>query len=642
MGYLGEILLAVVFLLCCFAAVFGAAALKLQTETARKALFWARRAALVAAGLSVVALVLLIAAFVGDDFSIAAVGRYSSAKLPFFYKLSAVWAGSAGSLLLWSAGVFALFGLWLAKTETDEVRFASAALSIGSGVCCGFSALLVFVAKPFAGCLMTIDNGAGLNPLLRNLWMVIHPPLLFLGYSAFSIAFVIVLASVFAGRMTDFGFYRQLRRWLLAGICFLGLGIATGARWSYVELGWGGYWAWDPVENASLLPWLVAVAALHSLSGARLAGPVGLPEIQSPIADKFRLWTVVLGPVPFILSLVATFITRSGILQSVHSFAGDAMFSALLVFIACCFLLWMACIIRAAKVVSIIVRPAQRIAARLDKGEMLSLSGAVLVLTAVVIATATFWPIVSSAITGSHPGITLRRLFYDRVISGAGIILAFLVGLGALADLQKRHSFTLQLLGCCGVGLVCFELTYRFSEEKLLAGLACGICAFSSVAILIRLLFSLRAGGRIGGQIAHLGLLLLVVSAGFSSNEQSGQTQLAKGGKFILGNYEFVYDSFEHQSSDGLTKVGPEITVRKKGLLKKLWPHNNLYPGGQSTSEVAVHTGLLEDIYISFDGVTMDGRVVVTAKIKPLMLWLWFAVLLIVAGSGLVMLEGRR
>lgn len=627
MSALGKGLLAAVFLLYGFALCFGLAALKLETETAKKVLLWARRAILVAAGLAVGTLFLFAVAFLTDDFSIAAVAQMSCAELPFYYKIGAVWANSAGSLVLWSVGVFVLFALWLARSKTGEMDFDAAALSIGSGVCLGFSAILVFIAKPFASSPVTVDDGAGLNPALQNFWMISHPPLLFVGYSAFVIAFVVALASVFVGRVKDSYVYRQLRHWLLFGICFLGLGIATGARWSYAELGWGGYWAWDPVENASLLPWLVAVAALHGLIGMRLA-------------DKFKLWTIILAPLPFILCLLGTFITRSGILQSIHSFGQDIMFSALLAFIGCSFLLWMACIIRAVKKISI--SPSRPGAYGLDKSEILFWANLIFIFTAVVIGTATFWPVIGQVITGSNSGFTLTRVFYDRVISAVGILLAFLVGLVALADLRRRPGFMLKLSGCCAAGLICLGLVFDLSDVTLLLNLACGICAFSFIAVLMKLWFSLKAGGKIAAQIAHLGLLLLVVTAGFSSNEQSIQALLTKGGKVTLGQYSIVYDSFEHKFFGGATKVGPEIVVRKKGLQKTLWPHNNLYPDGQSTSEVAVHTGLLEDIYISFDGVARDGMVRIAVKTKPLMLWLWFAVLLIVAGLALAMLEGRR
>ena len=626
MGNFAEVFLILVFLVCGFAAVCGLLSLGLEVRIAKEVLFWARRAILAASGLSVVVLILLAAAFLTDDFSIDVVSRYSSVELAFFYKLSAVWASSAGSLLLWWVGVLVLFGLWLVRSKTTELRFEAVALAIGAGVCLGFSALLLFVAKPFANCPVIVDDGAGLNPLLRNFWMIVHPPLLFVGYSVFLIPFVVVLAGVFARR--DSCIYVQLRRWLLAGICFLGLGIATGARWSYIELGWGGYWSWDPVENASLLPLLAAVAALHSLAGIRLA-------------DKFRLRTVALAPVPFILCLVATFITRSGILQSVHAFDHNIMFSALLVFIACSFLLWVICIVRAIQTISI--SSSSRISVlSLDKSEILFWTNIVLIFTITVIVAATFWPILSRVVVGSNSGFVLTRSFYDRVISVMGILLAFLVGLGALADLQRRSGFVIQVLGSFAAGLICFGLVFNVGEITLLTRLACGICAFSFVAVLTRLWLNLKAGGKIGGDIAHLGLLFLVVAVGISSGERAIRTMLAKGEEIVLGDYTIIYDSLARKSFDGVTQVGPEVVMRKNGFTKRLWPHNNSYLSGQSTAEVAVYTGFFEDVYLSFDGLGQDDRVIITAKLKPLMSWLWFAILLIVGGVALAMFEGKK
>jgi len=627
MSFLGESLSAAVFLLCSFAAVFGLVVLILQNHTAKQLYVHARRAFFLAALVCIAQLLLLIVAFITDDFSLAAVGRYSSVELPLIYKLSAVWAGSAGSLVLWSAGVFILFSLWLVRSKTGNLVFEAAALTIGSAVCLGFTALLVFVEKPFASCPVTIDDGAGLNPLLQNFWMIVHPPLLFIGYSAFLVPFVVVLASVFSGWTEKADFYRQLRGWLLFGICFLGLGIATGAKWSYIELGWGGFWAWDPVENASLLPWLAAVAALHSLVAIKLA-------------DKFKLGTIVLAPMPFILSLVATFITRSGILASVHSFDKSIIFAALLAFIVCVSLLWAICIIRAVK--NVPVNPSEMSIFSLDKGEILFWAIIIFILMAIAIGTATLWPIISRAITNSHSAVIPTRLFYDRMISVTGIILAFLIGLAGLSELQKHSGFLIKLLICCGTGVVCFGLVVKLSGPTLLMSLAWGICAFSFAAVLMKLQFSLKVKGRIGGEIAHLGLLLLVVAAGFSSLEQSVQTHLARGEKLKLGDYALVYDTFEHKPSADVTMIGPEIVLRKKNITKRLWPHNNLYPDGQQTSEVAVYTGLLEDIYILFDDIDLDGKVVMEVKLKPLMLWVWCAALLIVIGPAVAIIEGKR
>ncbi len=681
MSGLGKVLLAAVFLLCSFATVFGLAASTLKIETAKKVFLWSRRAMLVAMGLAVLVLLLAFAAFLMDDFSIAVVRQYSSVGLPSLYKISAVWAGSAGSLLLWWVVILVLFGMWqianrksqmangklqIANGESQmangdgqnaisELRFDAIALSIGAGICLAFSALLIFVAKPFASCPLT-DDGAGLNPLLQNFWMIVHPPLLFVGYSVFLIPFVIVLAGVFARRMEGPALYVRLRRWLLAGICFLSLGIAAGARWSYVEPGWGGYWTWDPVENASLLPWFVAVAALHSLVGIDVAG-------------RFRRWAAVLAPLPFISCLVATFITRSGVLNSLHSFDQSVMFSSLLAFIGCCFLLWMACVIRAVKHISIgSSRPGVFF---LDKSEILVLANLVFVLTAVIIGTATFWPVISPVIlpvirrviTAPDSSFTLTPVFYGWVILVVGILLTFLVGLAALTDWQKHRSFITLVLGCCGVGLVCFSLIFKSGEKQLIPGLVCGVCAFSFIALLAKLWLNLKTRSGISAGIAHLGLVLLVVTAVFSSSERVVRTRLTKGEKIVIGQYEFIYDSFVRESFGGIVKAGPEVIVRKvkgKGLVERiwpsrsssrgrrtaevavLWPHNNLYANGQSTTEVGVRTGLFEDVYVLLDDVDQDGRVLITAKVKPLMLWLWFSGVLIVGGLVLALFEGKR
>jgi len=637
MSELGKGLLTAIFLLYCFATAFGLAALKLDSDRAAKLLLRARQTILAAAGLSIVVLVLLTAAFLTDKFSTAAVAQYSSTKLPFFYKISAVWAGSAGSLLLWSAIMFLLFALRLpGKIQNFGTTFDAAALSIGSVVCLAFSALLAFVARPFAITSVPLVEGMGLNPLLQNFWMVIHPPLLFVGYSAFLVPFVIALACVLSGKIEDTVLYKQLRWWLLFGVCFLSLGIATGARWSYVELGWGGYWAWDPVENTSLLPWFVAVAALHSIAGMR-------------VADRFRRWTVILGPVPFILCLVATFATRSGVLTSLHSFQSSplsVMSSALLALIGCCFLLWLVCVIRCCLWT---IAPSQQSRFYLDKSEILFWANVTLVFTAAVIGGATFWPVIWKVISSSSSGLAPTPKFYNAVISLAGIVWAFLLGLASLSYLpRKRPVFTLKVLVCCAMGLVCFGI-FRLSEKHLLMSLPCGICAFSFTAIFLKLSHRLKTAGKVAGEIAHLGLLLLVVAAGFSWGEQSVQTQLTKGEKITLGGYEFIYDSFKHQLSQEIPQAGPEIIVWKKGLKKTLWPHTNLHPPSadsgsepQSASEVAIHTGLLEDIYVSFDGIGSDGGVIITAKIKPFMSWLWLAAALIIAGVALTAFGGKR
>lgn len=627
MGILGQVLLAVIFSLCGFAVVFSLVALKKSMAlTAKKILDRVMGVMLAAAGLSIVVLILLISAFLIDNFSIDIVRRYSSIELPICYKISALWAGSTGSFLLWSVGVFIAFALWLMadankQLAVSNLKFNAIALAIGAGVCLTFTALLIFFAKPFASGNTTVGGGIELNPLLQNFWIFIRQPLLFTAYSAFLIPFVIILAAVFAGRAGDPEIYYRLKPWLLIGICFLSAGIAAGARWSYIELGGGSFWSWDPVENILLLLWFVGMAALHSLIGIR-------------IADKFRFWTIILAPLPFILCLFIAFIMRSGILISLYSFTGTVSSLALSVFIGCCFLLWLICIIVfTAKSGSISLLKASGF--HLDKREVLFWANVIFIFTAAVIGVTTFCPVIWQDITGSDSVAMLPPLFYNHVVLMAAIILVFLVGCATLIDLQERHNFILQLLGCCAAGLLCFGLVLKFGQVSFLLTLTCGVCAFSFVAVLVKLALSLKQTGQIAGGVAHLGLLLLVVAACFSSDRLSIQTILNEKGSLGLDKYELFYKSFKRESFAGVIKEGPEIVITKENLQRKFWPHRCLYSDGRKVDEVAVHMGLLEDIFISFDRLNRAGSVIITAKIKPFMLWLWLAAALVVGGLAL-------
>jgi len=612
------------FLLFGFAAILALLALKADLAKARKALVNAQRAVLAAAALSFIILLLAGRCFLADDFSIEMVRAFSSSDLARSYKISALWAGPEGSLLLWSAFVFLIFGLWRVSFRKDDLKFDALSLAIGSAVCGFFSVILVFVTRPFAPATGSIDEGLGLNPLLQNFWMLSHPPILFVGYSIFLIPFVASIAAVFSDRAEITGLYTQLRKWILAGIIFLGLGIATGAKWSYVELGWGGWWAWDPVENASLLPWLVAVAALHCLVGLRYS-------------RKFRFWTILLVPVPFVLCLVATFITRSGVLQSVHSFGGNVIFWVLLLFIILSLVLWISCTIHAAKTVGVALP--QLGTPILDRVGLLFWACLVILLFTLAVGVATFLPVISRVFTGSQ--IVVTRGFYDALASAAGVILAFLVGLSMLAPLTKRLVFRLQLLASTAAGLICYALVFGVLHKSLILALACGVCVFSFSAVIIDLFLNYKPS-LLGTHIAHLAFLLLIIAAAFSMTYSSIHIAREKGGKIEVGPYTLKYESFEHKSAEGLTKVGPELALTKADLKTILWPHTTFYPDGKSISEVAVHSGFFEDIYVSFKGVEDESKVILTIQEKPLMTWLWTAFILMAVGLTLTILWDKR
>ncbi len=625
LGDLGVVLLAVIFFLCGFALASALITLLLTAGIAKSILAWVRGMMITAVGLSVVVLLLLIFAFLMDEFSLNIVRQHSSKALPFYYKLSALWASPAGSLVFLSVAVFVLFTLWQVSHSNTQLLFGhlefdAVALSIGIAVCLAFTALLIFVAKPFAVSSLTVDDGAGLNPVLQDFWMIIHPPLFFIAYAAFMIPFVVVLASVLTGGEDNYEIYSRLKSWLLFGICFLGAGIASGMRWSYIELGWGGFWAWNPAENLSLLPWLIGLAALHSLIGMR-------------IAENFRFWFIILAPLPFILCLFAIFIARTNILQSMHSFVETDFSLLLLALVLFCLLIWLISVIIVARGKSLSL--AGYSGFHLDKTEALFWANVVFIFIAVAVGIGTFWPVIWQAGTSADSYGALPAQFYNYIVLVAATILVLLIGCATLVDLQEHRGFILNLLGCIAAGLLCLGLVFRFLEKEFLVNLACIVCAFSCVAVLAKLVLSLKAVDQIASGIAHLGLLILLIAICFSPDGEIIRMVLNKAEHVELGKYELSYDSFKRGSSFGVKREGPEIVVKKEDFLKVLWPHSCFYPNGRRTAEVAVFTGLFEDIYVSFDGVSRTGAVAIKAKLKPFMFWVWLAVILIVAGTAL-------
>ena len=620
MTYLGTILLVLVLACFGYALILAAAATRSDSDRAKKLLLRAKRVVIYAAVLSLLSLATLAVAFVADDFSVDAVARYSSRTLPLAYKLSAVWAGSAGSLLLWSAFMFLIFARLIAKLNAEDTKLNALCIVVGSLICLHFTVILMTRERPFTAATITLEDGMGLNPLLQNFWMIIHPPLLFLGYSALLVPFVLTIAACLTGRAAGRQIHIQLRHWLLIGICFLTAGIVTGAKWSYVELGWGGYWAWDPVENASLLPWLIALAALHARIGTRYS-------------DTFKLWTVFLAPLPFILSLLATFITRSGILASVHAFGRQSLLSHWLPFIVFCTLGWLGCFFFTMRKIPI-TATADSAPARL-KAKILFWTVLTLAFTADVVGIATFWPVISKIFTASDVAVVLTRSFYDRVITAVAVLATLLLTTAVLADLKNRRKIRFYWFVCLAAAVSAFAIALKISDRNLFAAGVCAISAFGIAAVLISIWSAQKTDRRFAAHISHLGLFLFVFAAALACFETTVRIPLAGRESLTLGRFELTYDRFEHKISENLMQVGPEMILKKNDSQKTLWPHNNIYPDGQKTSEIALHSSFSADVYMAFDSVAPDMRVIITAKLIPAMFWLWLAMMLLTLGPAM-------
>lgn len=625
-----DYLLAGVCVFCCMAAVFGASALKSERDRAIRLLLAAKASVFVAAGVSVAVLSIFISSFVGDDFTIAAVARYSSSDMALIDKLGAALAGPCGSQLLLSCGTVTMFAIWLVTLRTDGSTFDSAAIIVGAVVCFGFSLVVLLVGKPFASSEAGLAAGRGLSPLLRNVWMLVHPPALVLSHSVLLIPFVVVVASVFGGETESVDLYFHLRRWLLFGVCFLCIGIVSGARWAYLELDWGGYWAWDPVQNLSLLPLLGALAALHSINAIELV-------------DKFRRWTLALAPTPFVLCLFLGYVSSSGILKSAHTFGRSDLSSGLLSFACGCFVLWLICLIRA--ISSVPVATEQPSEYRFAKAKLLFWANIGFLATAGAVGLATLLPAILQVLTNTTEIQISDDFFYQRVIPVVGLALIFLVGFYRLADLrQRRGSSMAPTLACCAPGIITFGVLYTRVGYSILSSVICAVGVFSIVGIFLKFLVALFSREKIAGCFAHVGIVVALLSASLSGTDKSIKMQLLEGSRFTFGGWEFVYDSLERRTFGGMEQVGPKIIASKDERQVLLWPRRSGYqstPNSERQSHSSIGTGVFEDVCVSFSGLADDGRAKITVIIRPFVFWFWLGVSLIIAGSAIGILEGK-
>ncbi|HPS54119.1 MAG TPA: cytochrome c biogenesis protein CcsA [Sedimentisphaerales bacterium] len=621
MNYTGEILLAAVFVLSSFAASFGLTALMLPQKAVLLLIKQIKIAMSVAVLFCLGAFLLFESGFLLDDFSLAAVAQYSSSTLNIFYKLSAAWAGASGSLLLWTTLVFVFNSLALLWFKAENHRMVALCLSVASIVGCCFSGLLLFVARPFAAVMVTTDEGFGLNPMLQNFWNVIHPPLLFIGYAGLGVAFVFVMAFVFSGENDIAKYKARIRAWLLFGLFFLSLGIATGAIWSYIELGWGGYWAWDPVENASLLPWFAAVAALHCF--------VAMGRNKS-----FKFTATILTPLGFALSILATFITRSGVLQSVHAFGKNPMLAVLTILLAVVLAAWLICVFKALKIFI-----SDKQSENDKRGDPILWGIWLMIASTLIIAVATFWPILSKAVTTGASGAVLTRSFYDRVVGVVGILLVMIIAAKETLLLLKTKGKFFSFV-CFGIGTLAGLWCYYFLDKGSIA-IALGSCVYCFTIICFKKYIT-KFKGRLGSDISHLGFLLLVLSVGFTAIERAGQFPLQKGSEQTIDGYKINFSELKHEEANGIIKSGPVIVVTRGQNKKSLWPCENVYPSGQVTSEVAVWSGIIEDVYVIYENMTAQDEVVITIKFIPMISWLWTAAVLMIMGMVWSLFEKWR
>jgi cytochrome c-type biogenesis protein CcmF len=605
-------------------AVYAAAASVYGARTARRE--WVtsgRRAIYCLAGLCVAAFAILEAAFLRTDLSYALVAEGSSRDTPTFYKVTAVWATQDGSLLLWVT-LLALFSsavLFLTRRSLREI--APWATAVLAGVAAFFLLLMVGWENPFDTLAVAPVEGAGLNPLLRHPAMMIHPPMLYTGYVGFSIPFAFAIGALIT-RRTGADWIRATRRFALIAWTFLGTGIMLGALWSYTELGWGGYWAWDPVENASLMPWLVSTAFLHSIMVQEKRG-------------MLKVWNVSLICATFTLALLGTFLVRSGILDSIHAFGASTIGKQMLVFIACVIALSAGLILARLSE----LRSEARLDSLLSREAFFLLNNLVLVALALVIFWGTFFPLISEALTGTEA--TVGPPWFDRLTTPLALVLVLLAGVGPVLAWRRvtlaglRRILTVPLATTGAVVVVLLALTDASDSPASLL-MFCFVAFVLSVVgqefwrgasarrvmtgeswprALVRL--TGRNRRRYGGYLVHAGIAVLFLGVAASSAFlEQRDVRLSPGERFSVGDYEVTYRRAtaalggDRAGTGAPISLGAVLEVRRGDESFTMRPTRNYYSTtdpskgaisrffeGEATSEVDVRWGLRRDFWLA-------------------------------------------
>jgi cytochrome c-type biogenesis protein CcmF len=600
----------------------------------------AQNALIAAFGCTVVAAAVLVVALVRRDFSFVYVARLTSDELPLGYTLSAFWGGQEGSLLLWLLVLTGYSALVVAAGRRRQQDLLPWVAPILAGVTVFFSFLLVAVANPFATQLAPA-NGSGLNPSLQNPYMLAHPPLLYLGYVGLTIPFAFGMGALLA-RRDDEAWLVAVRRWTLVAWTALGFGQLLGAHWAYVEVGWGGYYAWDPVENAALMPWLAATAFLHSVMIQEKRG-------------MLKLWNVLLVILAFMLSLFGTFLTRSGILDSIHSFTESSIGPWFLGFIG--FTGAAAAVLVVARLP--LLRSRTRLESLVSREASFLYNNLLLVALCLTILWGVVWPILTEALRGESsvvagpyynfflrifglpllllmgiaPLIAWRRASL-RSVGGAfawpaaiaALAAAVLIALGAGSSPAGLLAYTFSAFVLGSIG---YEFVRGTRARRSITG-GSWLSAFSELVG--------RNRRRYGGYVVHAAIVLLAVGvAGSSAYDTERSARLAPGESLAVGGYTLRYRGTIERPAQNARELRAIVDVERDGrFLGRYEPGKNYYPVEQQvSSEPAIRSDgrTLEDLFLILDGANADGSAQLTALVKPLVNLIWIAGFVFLGGA---------
>ena len=621
---------------------------------------WKRNAFLIHAGgravysicfLLTAAASVLVTSLLTGDFRLAYVTAHSNTSMPLLYKFAAWWGGQEGSLLFWS-WLLSCYATVVVFTNRRRHRsmmpYVTMALMLPQ---CFFLIMNAFVAAPFkvlavGRTVQAMQDGQGLNPLLQYPAMAIHPPMLYLGYVGFAVPFAFAIGSLIVRQPGEEWIYTT-RRWTLVTWLFQSTGILLGAGWAYAVLGWGGYWAWDPVENASFLPWLTATAFLHSVMMQEKKG-------------MMKVWNMVLVSGTFFLCIFGTFLTRSGVVSSVHAFAQSSIGKWFVGFLA---------IMIAGTVYLILdrldyLKPEARLESVVSRESSFMFNNLILVAACFAILWGTLFPVISEAATGEK--ISVGAPFFNRINIPIGLFLLFLTGVGPLFAWRRtsldslRRNFQWPLLAA--VALV--AALVAAGVRHFYALMSFGLCLFVAWTIFTEFYKGAHAIGvktsrnllvgaveltrrntrRYGGYIVHMGIVLMFIGFTGAAFNKDTTVEVNKGDIVHIGHYQLQVAQLTDGDNENYTWNRALIEVSKEGSpLGTLEPERRFFKASkQGTSEVAIRRRLNEDLYLNFAGMSQDGqRAVIQAYVNPLVSWIWIGYWVLLMGTLVCMVPPK-
>ena len=569
--------------------------------------------------------------FYVNDFSVVYVAEHSNSRLPTMYRLAAVWGGHEGSLLLW---IFFL-SLWTVAVaqlsrSLDESMVARV-ISVLGLVAVGLMAFVLLTSNPFGRMFPPAPDGRSLNPLLQDPGLVFHPPMLYMGYVGFSVAYAFAMSSLISGQL-DAAWARWSRPWTTVAWVFLTLGIALGSWWAYYELGWGGWWFWDPVENASFMPWLIGTALLHSLAVTEKRG-------------AFKNWTVLLAIIAFSLSLLGTFLVRSGVLTSVHAFASDPR-RGVFILILLAVVVGVSFFLYAWRAPQSTPGGSFNVVSR----ESLILVGNVfLVVACASVLLGTIYPLILDSLNAGK--ISVGPPYFNSVFVPIMIPVVFLMGLGPWANWKNANpgQMARRVWGIAAVAVVfAVAVPLLMGELTWLIGigvwLAFWVFGSGAVQIVRRLKSGMPPRSFWGMQLGHFGMGVFIVGVTMVGGYQEEKdVRMERGDVVTVGGFQFKLEGVARVEGPNYEAIRGTVVVSKDGVVKTtLYPEKRNYgEGTMPMTEAAIDSGVTRDVYVSL-GEALEGNAwAVRAYFKPFVDWIWIGCLFMALG-GLVAMSDKR